>query len=747
MSAGKIPLLTRLSVAFLGLIVLGAGGCGGGGSSGGPRVPDMPEIPIVPADDHGDTRADATVLPLVGSVSGVIEGEGAIETGDDVDVFRVDVTLSGTLTVSTTGSLDTLGVLQGSDGTRLASDDDAGPGTNFEIAHTVGPGTYYIRVTSVGTHTGSYTLMVRMAGAPPPPPADDHGDTRADATVLPVGGSVTGEIEVGDDVDVFRVDAAQAGTLTISTTGSLDTEGVLQESDGTQLATDDDTGTGRNFQITHVVTAGTYYVEVAGYRGNTGSYTVAAELDVPPPPPSDDHGDTRATATVLAVGGSAAGAIETGNDVDVFRVDVAQAGTLTISTTGSLDTAGLLQGSDGTQLATDDDTGTGRNFRIVHAVTAGTYYVEVASYGANTGSYTVSANLQADEGDTIGAALPVTVGGSVPGRINRPGDVDYFRFQAAQSGTLAVWTSGEVATNLVLLDTSGKPLSTAAASSSGGTGLLPLSAGSPDVLPTTSVPTEQNIVSRQAAVRAGSTVIARVAERSGVGNYMLGSRNVRTGVTNVIAGLPAISISAGQRQQVNLAAHFDTSQARGELTFSASIQRPVVVGGVPLGVAITLSGSVMTIITQESGPAYSGTVGIEVSVSDPFGLLGKKVLNVQFTRVSSQPPAADPENCVTVQVLHPDPTFPNEPECARAVFANSCSYRVAVHYDWVRPDRSPGEYRAENILNGNETDSSGNGCLVPPSGLRYCVSAFHTGDSFRCTENDSAWRTVSVPHP
>ena len=83
-------------------------------------------------------------------------------------------------------------------------------------------------------------------------------------------------------------------------------------------------------------------------------------------------------------------------------------------------------------------------------------------------------------------------------------------------------------------------------------------------------------------------------------------------------------MTAGQRQQVNLAAQFDLAQARGELTFSANIQRPIAVGGVPLGVAVTLSGSILTIITQESGPAYSGTVGIEVSVSDPFGLFARR---------------------------------------------------------------------------------------------------------------------------
>ena len=852
MSAGSSRWLARLPVALLGLIVLGVGGCGGGGSSGGPQVPHMPEIPIVPADDHGDTRADATVLQVGGPVA------GEIETGNDVDVFRVDVTLTGTLTVSTTGSLDTEGVLQGIDGTWLASDNDAGPGTNFEIARTVGPGTYYVRVTSVGTltgsytltvrmagdplrppaddhgdtradatalptggsvageietgndvdvfrvdvaragtltvsttgsldtvgvlqgsdgaelasdddtggdgnfqiahavtagtyyvavtsydaNTGSYTLTVRMAGAPPPPPTtDDHGDTRAAATALPVGGSVAGEIETGDDVDVFRVDVAQAGTLTVSTTGSLDTVGVLQGSDGAELASDDDTGGDGNFQIVLAVTVGTYYVAVTSYDANTGSYTVVAQLGVPPPPqPTDDHGDTRAAATALPVGGSVAGEIETGDDVDVFRVDVAQAGTLTVSTTGSLDTVGVLQGSDGAELASDDDTGGDGNFQIVLAVTAGTYYVAVASYDANTGSYTMSATLQADEGDTIGSAQPVSVGGTVSGRINRPGDVDYFRLRVAQSGTLTVWTTGEVATDLALLDSAGNRLSTPRASSSGGAGLAPLSAGSPEVLEGPLVLTGQNIVTQQAVVRAGSTVLARVAERGGVGSYTLGSRNVRVGVTNVVSGTPRISVTAGQRQQVDLAAQFDLSQARGEVSFSASIQRPVVVGGVPVGVAITLSGSILTIITQESGPAYTGTVGIEVSASDPFGLFAKKILSVQFTRKEQGPSADDIQNCVTAQVY---PFFLPRSVCEapeyRSRLTNSCDHRVDVRYEWSKWFSDGRPTTGDVGIRANGTNSATTTACLAGSAptLRYCVYSHDAGvSSSRCYGDD-----------
>ena len=50
------------------------------------------------------------------------------------------------------------------------------------------------------------------------------------------------------------------------------------------------------------------------------------------------------------------------------------------------------------------------------------------------------------------------------GRIDSAGDVDYFRIDVAHTGTLVVWTSGEVATELELLDAHGNPLASAVSS-------------------------------------------------------------------------------------------------------------------------------------------------------------------------------------------------------------------------------------------------------------------------------------------
>ena len=79
-------------------------------------------------------------------------------------------------------------------------------------------------------------------------------------------------------------------------------------------------------------------------------------------------------ATALAVGSSRAGQLETGGDVDYFRVEVTASGELIVHTTGSLDTKGQLEDSAGAVLASDDDGGDGYNFRLAHAVRAGTYY-------------------------------------------------------------------------------------------------------------------------------------------------------------------------------------------------------------------------------------------------------------------------------------------------------------------------------------------------------------------------------------
>ena len=107
--------------------------------------------------------------------------------------------------------------------------------------------------------------------------------------------------------------------------------------------------------------------------------------------PVDQHGNTPATATRIAVGSSTPGQINTRTDRDYFTLTVPQAGLLVIETSGSTDTHGTLTTPDGHILAQADSGGTRRNFQVTQHVTPGTYLVAVT--GTRTGSYRLTVDL------------------------------------------------------------------------------------------------------------------------------------------------------------------------------------------------------------------------------------------------------------------------------------------------------------------------------------------------------------------
>ena len=109
---------------------------------------------------------------------------------------------------------------------------------------------------------------------------DDHGDEASPssatlATALPA--FLHGTLESAGDRDMFRV-AVGNGTLRAYTNGPTDTFGRLRDSEGAELATDDDSATGLNFEIEAELDAGVYYIDVGGFADNrTGAYTLVVE--------------------------------------------------------------------------------------------------------------------------------------------------------------------------------------------------------------------------------------------------------------------------------------------------------------------------------------------------------------------------------------------------------------------------------------------------------------------------------------
>ena len=209
---------------------------------------------------------------------------------------------------------------------------------------------------------------------------DDHGDRRGAATEIAAGTATQGRLERVGDEDWFRFRTTGANTwVTAYTVSGGDTVGELHAAGGTVVA-DDDSGSAGNFRIAAaVVPAGTHYVRVSGF--GTPAYTLRLEAD------SDDHGDTKGTATEIEAGTAARGRLQAAGDEDWFRFRTTGANTwITASTVSEGDTVGALHAAGGTVVA-DDDSGSDGNFRVLANVPAGTHYVRVS--GSGTLDYTL----------------------------------------------------------------------------------------------------------------------------------------------------------------------------------------------------------------------------------------------------------------------------------------------------------------------------------------------------------------------
>ena len=107
---------------------------------------------------------------------------------------------------------------------------------------------------------------------------DDHGNSISDATVVAVPSTTEGWIENTEDLDYFSIEVDEAGTLVAFTEGWMDADGTLYTADGTQLASDNDSGDDLNFHVSEPVDPGTFFLRVSTSDG-PGAYALRVELE------------------------------------------------------------------------------------------------------------------------------------------------------------------------------------------------------------------------------------------------------------------------------------------------------------------------------------------------------------------------------------------------------------------------------------------------------------------------------------
>ena len=253
-----------------------------------------------------------------------------------------------------------------------------------------------------------------------------------------MGGAITQRYEE----DYVRIRVSRTMDVVVYTTGDTDTVGTLFDSSGDELESNDDGGLGQghlNFVMGRVLTAGTYYLRVAGFIGELGSYTLHVRTGA----------DTTATTNAVEIEPDEVGfgMITSDTDSDFFKLDLAAQTDLVIRTEGRIfDTLGEVLDSQGTSTHSGDVgylPPTWSHFLIRTRLASGVHYIKVKGFPGDRGPYLLHVEKVTEPGSDVAGAVPLTPGRAAGGRIDPASDADYFRIDLASSTYLLLRGASE----------------------------------------------------------------------------------------------------------------------------------------------------------------------------------------------------------------------------------------------------------------------------------------------------------------
>ena len=216
------------------------------------------------------SRSNAAALKINDSASGTIDPE------DDQDYFKLELSQATEVAIRASGFPDTVGQLQRSNGTVIASNDDGylpGGRRNFLIRESLNAGVYYVKVSSYDERSdGPYSVYATAITEP--------GSVKADAQPLILGGMAGGMIDPAGDEDYFSLTLEETTFVTIGG-ASDDTNISAALTDENDLAAPlDSLHVDDTFVFRGRLDPGTYYLKVTGKdTTDTGRYLLVAMVE------------------------------------------------------------------------------------------------------------------------------------------------------------------------------------------------------------------------------------------------------------------------------------------------------------------------------------------------------------------------------------------------------------------------------------------------------------------------------------
>jgi hypothetical protein len=213
------------------------------------------------------------------------------------------------------------------------------------------------------------------------------------------GPVVNRTIHASGDEDFFLLEPARDGSLTLETTGSMDTVMELYDAvSRNSLSENDDGGSGNNARIRYTVRAGTRYIaKVRGYSSATGNYGFRASIieQAQILPDEFEEDNSFSTAKDIQPGTPQQHNFSSGDDVDWVKFQATRAGVYVIRTRGvnsnRLDTYIELYDANQNLIDENDDGGESLDSRLSVRLESGTYYLKVECLGDEPDQpYTIS---------------------------------------------------------------------------------------------------------------------------------------------------------------------------------------------------------------------------------------------------------------------------------------------------------------------------------------------------------------------
>lgn len=406
------------------------------------------------ADDHAGTSAGATALTVGTPIA------GSVQYPTDIDAFAFTALAGHVYSVACTrGTGSCAWQVKDASGVVVASNNYSS-GISFLAATG---GRWVVEVGAGSSYSpalGPYTLTVTDLGL------EDHGGTIATPTALTLGTAVTGSIGFAQDIDVFSFTTI-AGHIYAATASNSSVQAQVRDANNAVIASS--YGSTVSFVAP---TSGTFYVLLTSYSTSLAYTLSVVDRGV------DDHSNTAAGATPLALGTALSGELQYQNDLDYFSLAVLAGHHHRVTCTGTSGSCTVsLVDANGNFLATGYSP-TGVTWKPPANVT--TVLVRVSGSGEFRYSLLASDLGADDHGDGLGDATALVLDApATAGALETPTDVDAFTVTASAGQIIAVncvVTAGS-ACALIITSPVGGSVAQTSSSVSTRTGFLAGSAG------------------------------------------------------------------------------------------------------------------------------------------------------------------------------------------------------------------------------------------------------------------------------